>query len=101
MAERAAMQVAAYIRTFPGASVAEVAGRVHADDAAFLQRQLQQTRDQRAGNIQQFASVPPSSGTPQMASVEIPRLTQEQMRGKSLLGATKAVAADLKRMAGL
>lgn len=97
-AQRAETTAATYLANNPGASPVEVIGMVHAQDQEFLQSTQQQTRDQRAAAVQQFASVPP--GTPQLSHADIPKMSEQQMRGKSL-SAMKSVAADLKARFGL
>lgn len=99
-AARAERFVAAYLQANPQASIREVAGLVHADDVEFVQRQIQQTRDQRAGNVQQLASVPPSSGTPGLSQIPEARMTPAELKAQSSRGAFSRIINEARKMAG-
>lgn len=101
MAARAERVVLAYLTTNPEASVRDVAGAIHSDDEAFLTRQLQSLRDQRATDAQVHASIPTTAGTPQLTMPEMPKLTPEQLRGKGFRNAFSAFGQTVRKTAGI
>lgn len=56
--------VAMWLKDGKQRPLTEIAGEVHAADAAWLQRQLQGKFDQRTATAAQLATIPPGSGTP-------------------------------------
>lgn len=100
-AARAERVVLAVLTTNPSASIGEVAGMVHADDEAFVTRQLQRTRDQRAADAQTLASIPTGAGTPQLSMPEMPKLSPEELRGGGLRKAFANFSANVKKTAGI
>lgn len=99
-AARAERFVAAYLQANPQASIREVAGLVHADDVDFITRQQQQTFNQRAGNVQQLASVPSSSGTPGLTQIPEAKMTPAELKSQSSRSAFTRIINEAKRMAG-
>lgn len=100
-AARAENFVAAYLQANPQASIREVAGLVHADDVAFIQSQLQQTRDQRATTTEQLATIPPGSGSPAMS--QLPgdlKMNPEELKRGDFRGALGRILGSAKKMAG-
>lgn len=99
-AARASRFVAAYLQSNPTASIREIAGLVHADDVELVTRQIQQKHDQRAGNVQQLATIPAGSGSPALAQAPSAKMTEAEMRAPSSKGALMRILGEARKAAG-
>jgi len=74
----AELVVAAFVSKNPDADIAEIAGQLHAERSETITRQTTLQRDQRAADIQNHATVPPSAGTPAMTANDPPKHSAEE-----------------------
>ena len=81
--QQAEIVVAAYLVREPGSNVGDIASELHAKQAEMVRQHLTNERDNRAANVQNMASVPPSAGTPSMTEQTIPKPTGAQLRDGS------------------